>query len=95
MFNKRKATEEEKKNIRTNVGKLIGANLNSMHIKIKPPLTEKQTDLWQNRIRREPSYCNKKVIHIVREVKSQSDHNKNISKIHLCGINLWILSICK
>ena len=97
MFSNRKPTEEEKTNIRTNVGKLINTDLNSIHIKIKPPLTEEQPDLWQNRIRKTNTDIDeKRVTHIVSKVNSQSDHSKNISKIHLCGvnINLWILSIC-
>lgn len=94
MFSNRKPTEQEKTNIRTNVGKLINTDLNSIYIKINPPLTEEQSDLWQNRIRRDNSDINKKVTHIVSEVNSLSEHNKNISKIHLCGIKLWIFSIC-
>lgn len=97
MFSNRKPTEEEKKKIRTNVGKLINTDLNSIHIKIKPALTEEQPDLWLNRTRRDNSDINKKkVTHIVSKVNSQSDHSKNISKIHLCGvnINLWIFGIC-
>lgn len=95
MFRNRKPTEEEKTNIRTNVGKLINTDLNSIHIKIKPPLTEEQSDLWQNRIRKTNTDIDeKRVTHIMSKVNSQSDYSKNISKIHLCGVNLWILSIC-
>lgn len=95
MFSNRKPTEEEKTNIRTNVGKLINIDLNSHHRKIKPPLTEEQSDLWQNRIRNTNiDIDEKRVTHIVSEVNSLSEHNKNISKKRQYGINLWILSIC-
>ncbi len=97
MFSNRKPTEEEKTNIRTNVGKLIDTDLNSIHIKIKPPLTEEQSDLWHNRIRRENSDIriirdNSDINDIVRKPHSPSEEKK--SEKHLCGINLWIFSIC-
>ncbi len=97
MFSNRKPTEEEKTNIRTNVGKLIDTDLNSIHIKIKPALTEEQSDLWHNRIRRENSDIriirdNSDINDIVRKHYSLSEENK--SEKRLCGINLWIFSIC-
>ena len=92
MFSNRKPTEEEKTNIRTNVGKLINTDLNSIHIKIKPPLTEEQSDLWKNRIRRDNSDINKKVTKIVSKHYSLSE--QNIQEKRLCGIKLWIFSIC-
>ncbi len=97
MFSNTKPTEEEKTNIRTNVGKLINIDLNSIHIKIKPPLTEEQPDLWHNRIRRDNSDIriirdNSDINDIVKKHYSLSEENK--SEKRLCGINLWILSIC-
>ena len=100
MFSNRKPTEEEKTNIRTNVGKLINTDLNSIHIKIKPPLIEQQPDLWHNRIRRdnsdindkENSDINERVTKIVSKHYSLSE--QNISEKRLCGIKLWIFSIC-
>ena len=43
-------SESESYKIRTNVGKLIGTDLNSVHAKLNPPIKQVDINLWKDRI---------------------------------------------